>query len=788
MKKKSTQLITLLLALTVIVSSHMQAQSSCAWAKKTGGSYEDNGTAITTDASGNVYSLGYFYSPTLLFNGTPNVTLHNTYGGACMYLAKYDSCGNFQWAKQANGHDGGDVYGAGLTTDASGNVYVTGFFQADTLFTGSLKAINSGYKNVFIIKYNTAGVALWISQSTGTSQDRGNDIALDASGNIFVTGAFNSPSIIFGSNNAINGTNDGFTYDAFVAKFDVNGNNLWVKATTSNVNTFGDVNGYGIGTDASGNVYAAGDFESDYIRFGVDSVANNGYRDIFLVKYSSNGSLQWLKTAGDTDDDGATSLSADASGNTYITGRIGGSSTVNFGTHAVTNAAINPTVFLAKYDATGTAQWAKSTAGDYYSYNEANSVTLDGSGNPYIIGSYSSDSLRFGNGITIFNASIANGGTGGDYNYDVFVAKYKANGNLSWARTAGGDSNDIGNGIAAGLNNSLYITGMYNSPSISFAGIPLANTTPNSSPSLGDAFVANNISTLMLSPDICLVSDDSIKNGNQYNVIYWDKTPYTTVSQFVFYREVSTGVYKKIGSQPYSALSEFVDTARSIGPSNGDPGVGAYKYTMQILDTNGTYSLMSPYHNTIKVTNNSGTFNWNLYTVGNATNTPVSNYYLMRDDNNTGVWGLVGTVSGGQTGLTDPNYSAYQSVANWRVDADGFSCTPTLRLAGGTNSTLAAKVKSHSNQSNNRSVGIKQNIINQQITIYPNPANSSFIIETSAAEKQQMQLMDISGRILLAQPITGKLSIDASSLSEGIYNISIIGAESVINKKLVIVK
>jgi hypothetical protein len=779
MKKIPTLFILLLLMTATILSNQVKAQS-CAWANKVGGTYEDGGTSLATDAFGNVYALGYFYSPTLAFTGT-NTTLHNTYGGAYMYLAKYDSCGNFLWAKQANGGvDGGDTYGTGLATDAAGNVYVTGYSQADTLFIGSVKLLNTAASQAFIAKYNSSGIVQWAINSSGNSQNQGNAITLDANNNIYITGFYNSTTLTFGANHINSGINDGLTKDAFIAKFDNTGTNLWVKGTTSNPNTTGDVIGYGIGVDGSSNVYVTGAFESDYIRFGTDSVANIGYKDIFVVKYNTSGAFQWLKTAGDTDDDGAYGSATDATGNTYITGHIGATSTVAFGSHSVTNSAVNPTAFIAKYDASGTAQWAKSTQGDYYSYNTGNGITLDAGGNPYIIGYYSSDSLHVGN-VTLFNASIANGGTGGDAEYDVFAAKYKANGILSWARTAGGDSNDLGISIAAGINNSLYITGEYKSPAINFAGITLTSTN-----SYGDAFIANNISTLPIMPTICLVTVDSLTGAN--NVIYWDKTPYANASSFVFYREVSTGVYKKIGSQPYSALSQFTDTSRSVGPANGDPNIGSYKYTLQILDTSGTYSFMSPYHNTVYFQNNSGTFSWNLYNVGTATFTPVTNFELMRDDNSTGNWHSIGSVAGTQTTLNDPNYSTYQSTGNWRVDADGFDCNPTLRLANGVNSTFAARVKSHSNQSNNRQAGIKQLANNQQVSVYPNPANTSFIIETTSNEKQSLQITDVTGKVVLNQTITGKADMDASALSSGVYNITIIGNSSLVNKKLVIVK
>ena len=332
MKKIFTLFTTLLFCSSVILSTQAKAQT-CAWTKKVGGAYEDNGIAITTDGSGNVYSLGYFFSTTLTFTGTPNVTLHNSYSAACMYLVKHDSCGNLLWAKQANGHNGGDVYGTSVAADAAGNVYVAGFHQTDTLFAGNVTAIGNGNKEAFVIKYNTNGIAQWIQHSVGNSQERANAIALDASGNIYIAGSFNSSTITFGTNSFANGTNDGFTLDAFIAKFDNSGVNLWVRGSVSNSGTSGNVSANSIGLDASGNVYVAGDFESNNIQFATTSLVNNGYTDIFLVKFNTSGTFQWLRSAGDTDDDAANASATDAAGNTYITGRIGGTSTVAFGAH-----------------------------------------------------------------------------------------------------------------------------------------------------------------------------------------------------------------------------------------------------------------------------------------------------------------------------------------------------------------------------------------------------------------------------------------------------------------------
>src|SRR6201987_6522088 len=112
MKKITTLFTTLLFIAAVVVSNQLQAQSSCAWAKKAGGTFEDAGTGVTTDASGNVYAIGYYYSSTITFSTT---TLHNPFGaGPYMYLTKYDSCGNFQWAKQAGGNGGTSPMGVAV--------------------------------------------------------------------------------------------------------------------------------------------------------------------------------------------------------------------------------------------------------------------------------------------------------------------------------------------------------------------------------------------------------------------------------------------------------------------------------------------------------------------------------------------------------------------------------------------------------------------------------------------------------------------------------------------------
>jgi hypothetical protein len=276
-------------------------------------------------------------------------------------------------------------------------------------------------------------------------------------------------------------------------------------------------------------------------------------------------------------------------------------------------------------------------------------------------------------------------------------------------------------------------------------------------------------------PNICMVTVDSLSINN---IIYWDKTPYTNVDSFIIYRELSTNIYARIGAQPFSVLSQFIDTARSIGGTsqgNGNPNGGTYRYKLQTVDTCGNYSALSPYHNTIYIQQGTnGAFSWTTnYLIEGQTAPPISNYVLSCDTANTGSWVVVQGTSGSQQTIVDPGFSHHANVANWRVDALGFNCNPTQRFASGTNNTLAVKVKSHSNQSNNRTAGIKQASGNSQVIIYPNPAaNVVNIGFAKATTKVSVKIISLLGSEILNQTYNQagtNLSLDISKYESGAY-------------------
>lgn len=343
----------------------------------------------------------------------------------------------------------------------------------------------------------------------------------------------------------------------------------------------------------------------------------------------------------------------------------------------------------------------------------------------------------------------------------------------------------------SGNSNLTYSWSPANGLSSATAASPLANpgtttiysvTMSLSGTGCADAYGIDTVQILAPAvPSICAVTvDDSSKN----NVIYWDKTAYQPTDSFIVYRETTTGVYMRIAALPHGALSEYTDTARSIGPANGDPNVGTYRYKLQVKDSCGNVSQPSPYHNSVFfVDNNNGTFTWNTYAVEGAT-TPVTQFDLMRDDLNNGVWVLVGSVAGTQTTLNDPQYALHQSLANWRVEAQGFNCTSTQRQ--GNAAALGTLVKSKSNITNNRVIGVKENALST-VSVYPNPSAGRFMIVLGEMKgSTNVRVVSLLGEtVYTSRESQANISLDLGTVAAGTYFLHIANEGGSIIRKIV---
>jgi hypothetical protein len=319
---------------------------NCLWAKNVGSNFFDYGYGISTDVIGNSYVTGSFFG-TATF-GTIQLT---SFGENDIFIAKYDSSGNCVWAKNAGGND--YDYGTGISIDANGNCYITGYFEGTATF-GTTQLVSSGANDVFVAKYDTSGNFIWVRKFGGAIYDYGESISADLNGNIFITGRFvEDPRPQY------------YDSDIFVAKYNSVGNLVWIKTALCNF----DNSGHSISADSYGNSYVTGHF-SGLVVFGTNYLNSSGYTDIFIAKYDSSGNCLWAKQYGGSEYDyGGLGISTDAVGNSYITGSFHGNSA---------------DIIIAKYGTDGNRFWVVEAGGSLF--DEGQSIATDGYGNIYVTG------------------------------------------------------------------------------------------------------------------------------------------------------------------------------------------------------------------------------------------------------------------------------------------------------------------------------------------------------------------------------------------------------------------
>ena len=370
------------------------------------------------DGSGNIYVTGS--SPTTW--GSPVRSYSN---GTDAFVAKMDSSGNLLWNTYLGGS--GEDYGTGITLDGSGNIYVVG--NTHTAWSCSpapctVRGYTSGV-NAFAAKLDSSGDLLW-NTFLGGDWDYGKGIAVDGSGNVYVSGESHAT---WGCS-PMSCTVRGYTKlsDAFAAKLDSSGNLLW--------NTFlggsGYDDGWGIAVDGSGNVYVTGSSSAAWSCSPASCTLRaytSGY-DSFAAKFNSSGSLIWNAFQGGDGSDGY-DVAVDGSGNIYLAGD-------------------SEDAFVTKMDPSGNLLWNTFVYGSGYG-TAFRSIAVDGSGNVYVAGEST------GTWGCSTNPCTLRGYAGG--RQDAFAAKVNSSGKLLWNTFLGGSGWDSGWGIAVDGSGNVYVAG-----------------------------------------------------------------------------------------------------------------------------------------------------------------------------------------------------------------------------------------------------------------------------------------------------------------------------------------
>lgn len=494
------------------------------WAKTWGG----NGATVMAknvkvDATGNIYTAGEFRG-TVNFDpagANPSSAVTSLNDTVDAFLSKFDANGNFQWVRTwGSGPTGGNPaqgYGRdaanGLALDSAGNAYVGGLYQRTVDFgSGIVRTSNApaGFNNIFVAKFAADGTTQWVRTWGGTTGGEGYSVAVDTvRGAVYVEGDWStSPNTGTVDFNPTGPTHDPHAnhgmYDAFLSKFDLDGNFQWAHTWGGE----GYDDGPGVTVDGTGNVYVGGMYGSQNINFdpaggsgGLGHPATNTgntmlYVDVFLSKFDANGNFQWVRTWGGLNSGGLGTVNAgefvatDGAGNVYIVGRFGcANCNFNAGPTAQTlpdrhSSHGDLDAFISKYDSSGNFRWARTWGGT--GWDATGSVVVDGTNNVYV------------GGLMVGTVDLGGGPVTSNGDWDGSLSQFTADGTFQWAKTWGGTGKDGTFGLTVDGSGNAYVAGYFHT-TVDFN--PDSGTATHTATGVQDAFLSKfTITPLVLTP------------------------------------------------------------------------------------------------------------------------------------------------------------------------------------------------------------------------------------------------------------------------------------------------
>ena len=343
------------------------ADGKLAWAQTFGAERDDvaNAVAVRGDT---IVVAGSFLDTIKIGDFTKKSS-----GSDDAIVIAYTKDGVAQWAWNIGGIDSDGANAVAATPD--GGWVIGGSFSNVVEFANTSYKTRGG-TDAMLIKLAASGELEWFKQFGGAYQDTINHVAVDAQGNIVVQGVFKDLSDWGGEKLRAGGGSD---YDVVLAKYDLNGDHLWSQRFG---NAFNDVAG-GVTIDPSGFITMVGSFDKS-VSFGKgDEHTAAGESDIFVVRFSGKGELQWAKTFGADREDIASGVATDANGNTVTTGWF--QQTVDFGKGPLTSKG-NKDVFALKLDVDGNVVWAQRF-GDK-DHDQGRCLAMDAKGLAYVSGIY----------------------------------------------------------------------------------------------------------------------------------------------------------------------------------------------------------------------------------------------------------------------------------------------------------------------------------------------------------------------------------------------------------------
>ncbi|MBP6696611.1 MAG: SBBP repeat-containing protein [Flavobacteriales bacterium] len=303
------------------------------WSKGIGGSQADNGESIAIDAANDVYLTGYFRS-TVNFNPGGVAKPMSSAGLDDAFLVKYDRNGNYVYRARLGGVNAD--YGTAVSVDAAMNAYITGSFHYNVVpGSGLPNLVSAGQYDVFFAKYNPAGTILYAKRAGGTENDVGNGLAIDAAGQVHLSGHFEGTADMDPGAAVFNLTSHAGNRDVFLAKYGSAGNFLWADGLGGTNNNQGE----DLTLDADGNAYLIGgfkgttDFDPGAGTFSRSAIGST-FQDLYFALFDATGALRsafgdpGAYALGSGAEEYGKSIAVDADGIIYVAGYFTG--TVDF--------------------------------------------------------------------------------------------------------------------------------------------------------------------------------------------------------------------------------------------------------------------------------------------------------------------------------------------------------------------------------------------------------------------------------------------------------------------------
>lgn len=781
----------ILFAFTIIFNSFSVFSQNLDWAQRAGGNGSDIGHSIAENSQGEVIAVGWFAGNSSFGKGASSVNL-NSAGLDDGYIVKFDSYGNLIWAKSIKGSAYSQVLA--LELDENDNIFITGQFSGSVDFdpdSNSNHIISSnGQYDVFVGKYTTHGDLIWVKSFGGFSNETGTSVTIDRLGNVYTTGFFHG-TVDFnpGTGSRLLSTPSSTNPDVFISKLDSLGNFVWAKQIEGS----GQDLGYHIICDTTSHLYLTGSFNgvadfnpNNNLTYNINA---GGSIDAFILKLDTSGSFVWAKNYGGSGSAKGYSIRADKYGNVYSTGYF--TNVVNFDSvQVVANGAED--VYALKIKNDGTFLWVKQIGGT--GEDHGRSIDVDLEGNVYFAG-YFSNIVDFNPGASL-SLDTSNGGK------DAFVAKFDSLGNFRWNISAGGSGPDHVNRVKL-FRSKVYLTGKFQNsmdidPDTNSFFLTSASTNTN------DIFFAKYLQCSSTN------SQQSVIACNSY------------VSPSEKYIWTNGGVYKDTilnvgGCDSIITINLQINTSTSnviietacdsyVSPSGKYIWTNSGTYTDTIMNANGCDSTLI-----IGLILNSSTSDTIVENICNQ------NYYVSPSTKyqwtTSGIYNdTIQNAEGCDSILTidlsfnspDTSVSVFgdslvanQSGANYQWIDCANNYTPIIgasqrgyKPSSNGNYAVVITLNNCIDTSSCHQLittGLKKHLNQDFISVYPNPSNGVFYLKMN--EQADIFLYDASGKVVyLNSSAYGKIEIDISDFSDGVYYLKGISSENVYYKKLIVSK